>query len=70
MKDNKIFNNKWPKLSVLYEELFNKEIIVEHRALADVKVCYECYCKLTKNYCELINKDYMILRDNKRIKKN
>ena len=84
MKDNKIFNNKWPKLSVLYEELFNKQIIVEHRALADVKLCYECYCKLTKEDCkltkedckltkedcELNNKDYMILRDNKRIKKD
>ena len=69
MKDNKIFNNKWPKLSILYEELFNKQIIVEHRALADVKVCYECYCELMKKEYELINKDYMILRDNKRIKK-
>jgi len=77
MKDNKIFNNKWPKLSVLYQELINKEIIVEHRALADVKVCYECYCELTKEDCELTKEDceltkedYMILRDNKRIKKD
>ena len=32
MKDNKIFN-KWPKLGVLYEELFNKPIIVDHPPL-------------------------------------
>lgn len=64
MKDNKIFN-KWVKLGLLYKELFNKEIIVEHRALSDVQVCYECYI-------ELIKKDesnYMILRDNKKIRK-
>jgi len=64
MKDNKIFN-KWVKLGLLYKELFNKEIIVEHRALSDVQVCYECYV-------ELIKKDeskYMILRDNKKIRK-
>ena len=70
MKDNKIFYNKWPKLSVLYEELFNKVIIVKHRALADVKLCYECYCELNYSDYKLNNQDYMILRDNKRIKKN
>lgn len=65
MKDNKIFN-KWVKLSVLYQELFNKEIVIEHRALSDVKVCYECYN-------ELFNREklkYMELRNNKKIRKN
>ena len=65
MKDNKIFN-KWPKLNVLYQELFNKEIIVEHRALSDVEVCYKCYCELEKRN----SNNYIVLRNDKRIKKN
>ena len=65
MKDNKLFS-KWVKLSVLYQELFNKKIVVEHRALSDVKICYECYCELYNRE----QQNYMVLRDNKKIKKN
>jgi len=65
MKDNKIFN-KWVKLSVLYKELFNKEIVIEHRALSDVKVCYECYNEI----CNREKLKYMELRNNKKIRKN
>jgi len=64
MKDNKIFN-KWPKLGVLYEELFNKPIIVDHRSLSDVDICYKCYCELMK----MNDDNYIILRNNKKIEK-
>jgi hypothetical protein len=39
-------SNKNPKLIVLYEFLFHKEIIQEHRALSDTKICSECYYKM------------------------
>jgi len=64
MKDNKIFN-KWLKLGHLYEELFNKPIIVNHRSLSDVDVCYKCYCELMKKEDD----NYIILRNNKKIEK-
>ena len=37
---------KMPKLSVLYQFLFQKEIVQEHRALSDVLYCLECYIKM------------------------
>ena len=44
---NYMKSNKNPKLIVLYEFLFHKEIIQEHRALSDTKICLECYFKMT-----------------------
>jgi len=44
---------KYPKLSVLYEFLFQKEIVQEHRALSDVLFCLDCYIKMV----ELLNLD-------------
>jgi len=64
MKDNKIFN-KWPKLGLLYEFLFKKPIIINHRSLSDVDVCYKCYCELMK----INDNNYIILRNNKKIEK-
>jgi DNA polymerase III epsilon subunit-like protein len=64
MKDNKIFN-RWPKLGDLYEELFNKKIIIDHRSLSDVDVCHKCYCELMK----MNDVNYIVLRNNKKIEK-
>ncbi len=36
-------NNRNPKLTKLYETLFNKTIEQEHRALSDVIYCKDCY---------------------------
>jgi DNA polymerase III epsilon subunit-like protein len=44
---------KYPKLSVLYEFLFQKEIVQEHRALSDVLFCLDCYIKMV----EILNLD-------------
>jgi DNA polymerase-3 subunit alpha len=64
MKDNKIFN-RWPKLGDLYEQLFNKKIIIDHRSLSDVDVCHKCYCELMK----MNDVNYIVLRNNKKIEK-
>ena len=37
---------KRPKLSILYQDLFKKEWVQNHRAEDDAKVCAECYWKL------------------------
>lgn len=39
-------STKNPKLNILYEYLFNKEVVQEHRALSDTKICAECYFKM------------------------
>jgi DNA polymerase-3 subunit epsilon len=39
-------STKNPKLNILYEHLFNKEVIQEHRALSDAKICAACYFKM------------------------
>ena len=38
--------NKFPKLIDLHKHLFNKEIVQNHRALSDVKLCAECYYRM------------------------
>lgn len=51
MKVGQKFMNvyKYPKLIELYEYLFNRSIIQEHRALSDVKYCAQCYFEMNKN---------------------
>lgn len=42
---------KWPKLSELYEYLFEGEKVEGlHNAMVDVKVCLRCYLKMRHNY--------------------
>lgn len=42
----KMKQRKNPKLVELYKFLFGKEVIQEHRALSDTKICAECYFKM------------------------
>ena len=44
------FFKKRLKLTKLYEQLFNNEIIQEHRALSDVKMLIDCYLELETKY--------------------
>ncbi len=39
---------KWPGLAELYKILFNKDIVIQHRAINDTKVCMSCYFELVK----------------------
>lgn len=39
---------KWPKLSELYQKLFDKEMEGGHDALVDVKACRECFFELVR----------------------
>jgi DNA polymerase III epsilon subunit-like protein len=41
-------STKNPKLNILYEYLFNKEVTQEHRALSDTKICAACYFKMAE----------------------
>lgn len=43
---NKTGRPKWPKLSELYNKLFDKEFENAHNALADVKALRDCYYEL------------------------
>lgn len=43
---NYMKSNKNPKLINLYQFLFSKDIVQEHRALSDTKICAECYYKM------------------------
>lgn len=38
--------SKNPKLVELYKHLFDKDVVGNHRALVDTKLCMECYFKL------------------------
>ena len=38
--------SRFPKLTLLYKTLFNKEVVQDHRALSDCILCSECYFKL------------------------
>jgi|DEB0MinimDraft_4_1074332.scaffolds.fasta_scaffold60583_1 DNA polymerase III epsilon subunit-like protein len=37
---------KFPKLTELYQYLFNKPIDQQHRALSDTRICADCYYKM------------------------
>jgi DNA polymerase III epsilon subunit-like protein len=39
--------NKNPKLVELYKYLFNKDVVGNHRALVDTKLCMECFFKIS-----------------------
>lgn len=41
---------KYPKLTELYENLFNEPIKQEHRALSDTELCRKCYYKVIDIY--------------------
>lgn len=41
---------KYPKLTELYEKLFNEPIIQDHRALSDTAICCKCYNKIMDFY--------------------
>lgn len=40
--------NKWPKLSELYQNLFNEEMKNAHNAIGDVEAMMKCYFALNK----------------------
>jgi len=42
------YGYKWPTLPELYMKLFNKKLEEAHRALADVRICAECYYELKR----------------------
>jgi len=39
---------KYPKLVELYEHVFNKPIVQEHRALSDTQICADCYYEMIR----------------------
>lgn len=54
---------KWPKLTELYEGLFNSRPANLHNSMIDVMVCLRCYLKMTNKY-EFSNAAFNQLLDN------
>lgn len=54
---------KWPKLTELYEGLFNSRPENLHNSMIDVIVCLRCYLKMTSKY-DFSNAEFNRLLDN------
>lgn len=46
---NFLRHHKWPTLETLYNTLFENTYAIQHHALDDARVAYECYHKMNEN---------------------
>lgn len=49
MGKNYLNQKLYPKLTILYKKLYNKDVKQIHRALSDAIICKDCYFKMIKN---------------------